>query len=122
VSRQALVCEDDPAIRSLLRTLLRREGFDVDVAENGRVGIERIERHCYELIILDLMMPDLDGYAVVERLKELNPPTLQRIVVVTAATDAVRGDFPEPICTLLAKPFDINAITALVRECTHECE
>jgi DNA-binding response OmpR family regulator len=122
VPKRALVCEDDKSIRSLVRTVLRREGFEVDVAENGRLGIEKLADDCYDLVVLDLMMPEVDGYGVVKYVKENRPPHLRQIIIMTAATEAIRSDFPEPICTLLPKPFDIDTLTRAVRRCSRDCD
>ena len=119
--KRALVCEDDAAIRMLVKTVVQREGFTVDLAENGREGMKRLEDGCYQLLVLDLMMPEVDGYAVVNYLKETRNAALKRVIVMTAATEALRTDFPEPICTLLPKPFDVNALTEAVRRCAREC-
>jgi DNA-binding response OmpR family regulator len=121
-ARRALICEDDPSIRSLVKTVVTREGFQVDVAPDGRVGLEKLRDNCYDLLVLDLMMPDVDGYQVVKLLRDDRPTMLKRIIIMTAATSAIsRGDFPEPVCTLLPKPFDINHLKAAVRQCATEC-
>jgi two-component system, OmpR family, response regulator ResD len=119
--KRALICEDDAAIRMLVRTVVQREGFDVDMAENGREGMQKLQDGCYHLLVLDLMMPEVDGYAVVQYLKEKRNAALKRVIVMTAATEALRKDFPEPICTLLPKPFNIDALTAAVRNCARDC-
>jgi DNA-binding response OmpR family regulator len=118
---RALICEDDPSIRALVLTVLKRQGFTVDVAENGAVGLERLEENCYDLLVLDLMMPGIDGYGVLRRLKDERPTNLKRVVVMTAAVDAIR-EFPEQICTLLPKPFDIGALVNAAKRCAAECE
>jgi DNA-binding response OmpR family regulator len=118
---KALVCEDDKSIRSLVSTVLRREGFEVDAAENGRIGIEKLETDSYGLVVLDLMMPDIDGYGVVQHIHERKPPNLKRVIIMTAATEVLRTGFSDPICTLLPKPFDIDVLTRAVRQCARMC-
>jgi CheY-like chemotaxis protein len=81
---RALICEDDPSIRALVRTVLVREGFAVDVAPDGAVGLERLRLGCYDVLLLDLMMPGVDGLEVIRTVKEERPPTLKRVVVMTA--------------------------------------
>ena len=120
-TRRALICEDDAAIRALVKTVVQREGFAVDVAPDGKQGIEKMESGCYDLVILDLMMPEVDGYAVVKFLKERLPSNLKRVIVMSATGSVVRGDFPEPICMLLPKPFDIDQLTNAVRSCARDC-
>lgn len=121
-TRHALICEDDAAIRALVKTVVEREGFEVDVAADGKGGIEKMKNGCYDLVVLDLMMPEVDGFAVVKFLKERGPDGLKRVVVMSAAGSVLRGDFPEPICRLLPKPFDIDQLTDAVRSCARECD
>ena len=68
--------------------MLVREKFEVDEAEDGEEAIRKIQAHRYQLIVIDLMMPRVDGYTVVQYLKENLPPSLKRIVVTTADTAA----------------------------------
>src|SRR6478672_5330039 len=119
---RALICEDDPAIRTLVKTVVQREGFAADLAENGAAGIEKMRDGCYNLLILDLMMPGVDGYAVVDFLKNHRPANLNRVIVMTAVSDALRTDFPAPVCTLLPKPFDIDQLSKAVRTCARGCK
>ena len=120
--KRALVCEDDAAIRSLVKTVVSREGFDVDMAEDGGKGIEKMKEGCYDLVILDLMMPRVDGFAVVDFLKKGRPSNLKRVIVMSAATSVLRGEFPETICTLLPKPCDISQLVTAVRGCARQCD
>lgn len=120
--KRALVCEDDPAIRSLVRTIVAREGFTVDTAADGGEALAQLRDHCYELIMLDLMMPNIDGYDVVNAVRHHSPATLKRIVIMTAASEALRQEFPVPVCTLLPKPFDISRLSTVVQECAKACE
>ena len=118
---RALICEDDPSIRALVRTVLSREGFDVDVAPDGGVGLDRLRTGCYDVLLLDLMMPGVDGYEVIRTVKEERPPTLKRVVVMTAASEAIQNSLPEPVCKLLPKPFNIDELVAAVKDCVQAC-
>ena len=120
--KRALVCEDDPAIRSLVRTIVAREGFMVDTAADGSEALEQLRDHCYELILLDLMMPNVDGYSVVDAVRHHSPSTLKRIVIMTAASEALQQEFPVPVCSLLPKPFDIDRLSTVVQECARACD
>lgn len=117
----ALICEDDPSIRALVQTVLRRDGFETDVASEGFAAMEQLEKNCYDVIVLDLMMPGVDGYAVVKRVKEKWPQRLPQIIIMTAVSEALRHDFPEPVCTVLPKPFDIDKLASVVHECARGC-
>lgn len=120
--KRALICEDDPAIRTLVKTVVKREGFTVDTAEDGRQGLEKLENGCYDLLVLDLMMPGIDGYAVVKQLTEARPAQLKRIIVMTAVSDAIRHGLAHPVCTILAKPFDVGDLSAAVHRCANACD
>lgn len=118
---RALVIEDDPAIRSLVDAILKREGFTIDQARTGKEAIGKIDREQFHLIILDLMMPEMNGYALLRYLREHRFDVLKTIIVLSADPRAMRGEFPEPICKFMAKPFDIHEFAAHVRTCMAEC-
>lgn len=122
MTKRALVCEDDNSIRALIRTVLRREGFEVDVAVDGREGIACLDRGGYDIVVLDLTMPEVDGYAVVRHLQEHSPNALQHVIITTAASDVVETRFPSTICTVVPKPFDIDTLTRSVRACAYKNE
>jgi len=88
---RVLVVEDDPSVRGLLHTLLTAEGYDVSTASDGLAGLVKAAQTLPDLILLDLMMPDLGGVRVLEELRE--DPELDEtpVVVVTGQVDAVPG-------------------------------
>jgi signal transduction histidine kinase/DNA-binding response OmpR family regulator len=79
-----LVVEDDPALRVLMRGMLEKEGCVVAEAENGRVALERVGENRPELILLDLMMPEMDGFTFIEALRQNEVWRAIPVVVVTA--------------------------------------
>jgi len=79
-----LVVEDEPGTREMLRRMLEREGWSVEVASNGRVGLERLAARLPALILLDLMMPEMDGFELIAVLRERPEWRAIPIVVVTA--------------------------------------
>ena len=84
--RRVLVVDDDYHVRPTLARLLQRGGFQVSEAADGRTGLELIERHPPDLVLLDIRMPDIDGYEVLRRLK-LNPLHQHIPVVILTASD-----------------------------------
>lgn len=118
--RRALICEDDPAIRPMMAKILQLEGFLVDTAADGMEAIEKIDAGRYQLIVVDLIMPKMNGYEVVKYLKDHLPPSLKRIVVTTADTEALRTQFPEDICKVLAKPFEMTDFITYAKECSED--
>jgi signal transduction histidine kinase/DNA-binding response OmpR family regulator len=79
-----LVVEDEPALRELMRRMLEKEGWVVAEAENGRIALERVAENCPALILLDLMMPEMDGFAFIEALRQNEAWRAIPVVVVTS--------------------------------------
>lgn len=121
MATQILVVDDDVELRDLLRDYLARQGIEVSVLHDAGSLERRLERERPDLIVLDLMMPGVDGYAVVKRVKEKWPQRLPQIIIMTAVSEALRHDFPEPVCTVLPKPFDIDKLASVVHECARGC-
>ncbi|CAN5875924.1 hypothetical protein BH20GEM1_BH20GEM1_04600 [soil metagenome] len=82
--RRVLVVEDDESARTLIRRALEAEGWEVDEAENGRVALERLDAARHALVLLDLMMPEMDGFEFLEIVRGGADPAAVPIVVITA--------------------------------------
>jgi hypothetical protein len=82
--RRVLVVEDDESARALIRRALEAEGWEVDEAENGRVALERLDASRHALVLLDLMMPEMDGFEFLETVRGGADPSAVPIVVITA--------------------------------------
>ena len=81
-----LVIDDEPSIRSLLDTLLRRKGYDVVLADSGRKGLELFRREHPDVIVLDLKMPEMDGLTVLRQIHSLDPK--KPVIILTGAGNA----------------------------------
>lgn len=77
--KRILVVEDEPDIRLNLATLLEASGYVTDEAEDGEVALEKLNNERYNMMILDLMMPNVDGYEVLERMPD---PLRERLPVI----------------------------------------
>lgn len=110
---KVLVVDDDPHIRRLLSTLLRRAGIEADTASDGGEALEKIRSSGYELVLLDLMMPRVDGFQVLDELNTL-AESKPSVVVVSAcpASHSVEGDCVKEI---VDKPFEITTLLEIVR-------
>src|SRR6266536_2487191 len=110
-----LVIEDESRILSFLGRALEAEGFAVDGADNGPDGLERAVRGAYDLVILDLLLPRLDGLSVLHELHHRRPEL--PVVIVSARSDLstkLRG-FQFGANDYLAKPFAVDELLARVR-------
>ena len=79
----ALVVEDDPPEREELTRILREEGFEVTGVRSGREALDLLGGASYDLVVLDILLPVMDGFDVMKRLKETAPEVLQRTIVVS---------------------------------------
>jgi DNA-binding response OmpR family regulator len=107
-----LVAEDDLGIQTLLRTILTREGFVVDCVGDGAEALQRLGSTRYDVILLDLMMPNLSGADLIEMLADAKDDALSRVIVITAAAlhDA-RSYHRLPV---VRKPFDLDELRSRV--------
>lgn len=120
---RVLVADDDQAIRRLVCTVIGREGLTADCASDGAEAIELLREREYSVILLDLMMPRIDGFGVIDYLQN-NPPALKPIVlVVTAYADQkFKQVDPAVVAGVLRKPFEIADLGAIVKMCVQAME
>ncbi len=105
--RRVLVVDDDPDIRALLVSLLSEDGYDARSARDGRDALEVLDTWTADVVVLDLMMPVMDGWTFAERMRERwNIP----IVVLSAATDVKRHGSRLGAADVMPKPFDIETL------------
>ena len=104
-----LIVDDDKAIRSLLTTVAKRAGFSVDAAKDGLEALEMLEKKSYDIAIVDLMMPRLSGYELVQRISSITPRPA--VIVATALTNGdVKSLDDSMVRRVIKKPFDIQAV------------
>ena len=118
--RRILVIDDDLAIRVLLQAVLKRMKFDVELAEDGAVGLERLQSNgSFDLILLDLMMPRLNGYEFIEKIGgALSDRPRPHIVVFTAAGKRGVEKIPQDaVCNSILKPFDLDRFIEIIADC-----
>lgn len=114
--KRVLVVDDDDAIRSLVATVLRRRGLVADTARNGVEALERIAACRYLILLLDLMMPTMNGWEVLDRLDML-PQRQRPIVIVLTAGSEPRAFKPDLVAGMVRKPFDIDMLVDTVVGC-----
>ncbi|HEX8169066.1 MAG TPA: response regulator [Thermoanaerobaculia bacterium] len=113
-----LIVEDDAAIRSLLAAALRRAQIEVEVASDGAEALEKVAHGSYGVIVADLMMPRMDGYAFLDALKLLTLPVKPVVFVMSAFDDsAFRLLDPAVVHGCFRKPFDVERVVSLVQDC-----
>jgi len=122
-SERILVVDDDAAILRLVATVLRREHYDVHTANGGRDALSKIERIQYDVVVLDLMMPEVSGHDVLKGLA-VRHPQMKCVVIMSAASHFDLANSVTPnVFAALRKPFDIEALITAVRDCVEaSCE
>ena len=113
-----LVVDDNEATITLITALLQRE-YAVDPARDGGEAIEKLRTNKYAAILLDLRMPQPDGFVVLDFLLENHEAMLPRVLVVTAslAWGEVERAKTYGICDVISKPFEIETLLSAVKQC-----
>ncbi|HET7711396.1 MAG TPA: response regulator [Thermoanaerobaculia bacterium] len=113
--RQVLVVDDEPEVRQLLGAVLRRHQIRCDFAADGEEVLEMLAQNRYCVLLLDLMMPYIDGIGVLDEMKASGDTT--PVIVVTAAGQSlIRKLDSSAVRQVVQKPFDVNTVAQLVTE------
>lgn len=108
---RVLVIDDDDAVRLLLAATLEMEGFDVSMASDGEEGLQILASRPVDCVVLDLMMPGLDGHAVLQRIRADGGMTLPVIMLTAAGDDAQAWQaWAGGVDCFLAKPYDVDRL------------
>lgn len=117
---RVLVVDDDPAIRRLVIATLKRDGYEFAEAANGREALDRMREEPPDCVVLDLMMPVVSGWDVLQ--ERVHDPELTKIPVIVVSANRepeLVNALDKGICAFLPKPFDITALSALVKACVN---
>lgn len=116
--KRVLVVDDDPVIRQMLTWVLERQSLTVDEARDGAEALALVREHPYSVILLDLLMPNVDGFAVLDSLGGPEIPAPPVVLVITGA-DRSEIDHLDPhrIHGIVKKPFDAEELASLVVAC-----
>jgi len=113
---RVLVVDDERSMRELLAIVLKREGYEVVLAENGRSAVAALERGPFDLLISDIKMPDMSGVDVLRAAKKLDPDILGIMITAFASTETAIEAMRLGACDYLSKPFDVDLLKMKVRE------
>jgi two-component system response regulator PilR (NtrC family) len=111
-----LVVDDERSMRELLAIVLRREGYDVLLAENGKSAIATLEKEPVDILISDIKMPDLSGVDVLRAAKRVDQDILGIMITAFASTETAVEAMRLGACDYLSKPFDVDLLRMKVRE------
>jgi two-component system response regulator MprA len=113
-----LIVEDDNAIRRLLAVTFKHEGLNVTTARDGIEAIDALSQNHFRVLLLDLMMPRMSGWEVIDWLKSGEGRKPQSVIVVSATNrDVIRELEPQVVNAIVFKPFDVNELAGYVKAC-----
>ena len=115
-SARILVVDDERSMREMLAILLRREGHDVAVAENGRTAIDLLNQRPFDLVVSDARMPDLDGLEVLRHARSVNPSIIAIMVTAYGSPDLIRGVALLGVNDYVEKPFNTEVLRFRIRK------
>jgi len=115
---RVLIAEDEATLAWVERFNLESEGYEVEVAPEGRAAIDALERFGPDVLILDVMLPHLDGWSVLESIEAMPVERRPRVIVVSAAAGAKErvAAGPESGIAFLSKPFDMEDLLTYVAD------
>lgn len=113
-STRVLVVDDEPAIRALVTKIVERQGFAVESARDGADAISKLEQQSYGVIVVDLMMPNVDGYGLIEYIKQQGDVRPAIIVVSAGDSVSLRRLDGSMVHSIVRKPFDIDVLGDLI--------
>ena len=111
-----LVVDDEPSMREMLRIVLRRDGYEVVVAENGTQGLERLRAESFDLLLSDIRMPDLSGVDVLRTAKQINPDIAVFMMTAFASTDTAVEAMRLGALDYFTKPFSMDELRLKIRQ------
>ena len=123
-AKRILVVEDEPAICELCRRVLTDEGFEVDIAVNGKAAQDMIEKRQYHLFLIDIRLPVMTGKELYQWLQKKHPQLVNRVIFTSGSV--VSGDtqifLEQTGRPSLPKPFTPDELKAIVRESLKQIE
>lgn len=115
---RALIVDDDEPIRSMLATIVKHHGFCVETASDGDQAIASIAADGFDVVLLDLMMPRVDGFQVIDYLRKHPPAVKPVVLVITAYADQrFKKVDPDIVAGVIRKPFEVAELGSMLRLC-----
>jgi two-component system response regulator PilR (NtrC family) len=110
-----LVADDEQSMREFLDIMLKKEGYKVTLASNGEEVLKLAERDIFDLILMDIRMPKLDGIAVLKKVKALSPETIVIMITAYASADTAIRAMKEGAYDYITKPFKVDEIKLIIK-------
>ena len=115
LKEKILVVDDEKSMREFLEIMLRKEDYKVSLAPNGEEVLRLIERDIFDLVLLDIRMPKMDGIAVLKKIKALSPETVVIMITAYASAETAIKAMKEGAYDYITKPFKIEEIKLIIK-------
>jgi two-component system cell cycle response regulator DivK len=116
MSKRILYIEDNPENRMLMRRVLMAEGYEVEEANDGQAGMQKAAESPPDLILMDINLPEIDGYEVTARLKQL--PNMSGVPIIAVTANVMKGDREKTLAAgcdgYIQKPIDIDLLPSQI--------
>jgi two-component system response regulator PilR (NtrC family) len=110
-----LVADDEQSMREFLEIMLKKEGYKIVLASNGDEAVKLVEKDLFDLVLMDVRMPKLDGIAALKRIKAVSPDTVVIMITAFASTDTAIQAMKEGAYDYITKPFKIDEIKMIIK-------
>jgi two-component system NtrC family sensor kinase len=116
-TQRLLLVEDEPEVADFLRDLFALDGWTVEIVANGRGALELLRERPYQVIVSDLVMPELDGAGLYRAVARWRPELLPRFIFISGFADSDTADFiRQTRAPMISKPFRFDEIRAAIDE------
>ena len=110
-----LIIDDEDVICKGCKQILEKNGFEVDYAQNGIIGLAKLHDKAYDIVLIDLMMPQIKGMDVLESIRKYNPDIIKIIITGFATEKVITEALQKGAYDYLAKPFSANELRDIVQ-------
>ena len=117
-----LVVDDEHGIREFLQIMLEREGYEVSCAADGKEAIDSFRKGKYDVVLADIRMPKVDGFEVMNRIKEISPETSVIMITAFASFESAVKSMKEGAYDYIAKPFNVDEIKITIKNALQKRE
>jgi two-component system response regulator PilR (NtrC family) len=115
INDKILVADDEQSMREFLEIMLKKEGYKVSLASNGEEVVKRIDNDLFDLVLLDIRMPKLDGISALKRIKTVAPETIVIMITAYASADTAIKAMKEGAYDYITKPFKVEEIKLIIK-------
>ena len=115
LEEKILVVDDEQSMREFLDIMLKKEGYKVSLASNGEEVLKYIDKDIFDLVLLDIRMPKMDGIAVLKKIKATSPETIVIMITAYASADTAIKAMKEGAYDYITKPFKIDEIKLIIK-------